>query len=129
MLYSTRNASQRSYNAGLPTPESPRNRIRTSGQILQIVLGPQPRVSRAVQQIAHHHHVIFRAGPRHRQILILTVMAVEQHQLLLAMSRVVERVEVQSDLRRRLVERRDELIDEHVPQPKQRLHIDRVLKA
>jgi hypothetical protein len=49
-----------------------------------------------------------------RQVAVVAVEAVEEAALLVAMERIVRRVEVEGDLLRRLVERLDEHVEEHL---------------
>lgn len=83
---------------------------------------------RAVPQSDHHREVGLRIRDDQREVLLLTVVPVEQRQLLLAVSRVVEAVEVKRQSPRLLVERVEELLDEQFPQSQQRLDADRILE-
>ena len=52
-------------------------------------------MGRAVQQREHYHQIVLGTGDRPRQVLVLLVKAVEERQLLGAVSRIVERVDVE----------------------------------
>ena len=68
--------------------------------------------------------------PRNQAILIQRKRPpVEQEQLLLAMSRVIDRIDVQGQMPGRHDKRGDECIDEPVAQPLQRSDVDRVFEA
>ena len=86
---------------------------------LQIEPHSERRVCRAIQQRRQHNQVLLGTGDRTHQILVLLVVSVEEYQLLLPVSRIVENVDVQSNLNGRLVERVDEALNEPLFQPQQ----------
>ena len=105
---------------GLPQPRD---------QIVQVILRAQSRMRRAMQQAYADHQVVFGAGDGTRQILILFVVAVKECQLLLAMGRIVERIDVQRQVFGRLGKRCNELINQVVLQLEEALYANRVLES
>ena len=98
--------SQPSYMAGMAIPESPRSSIITSGHFARTRAAstsgrhrPPAGMGRAVQQTRHHDLVVLRAGDQPRLVLILFIVAVKERQLLLAVRRIVERVDVERQRR------------------------------
>ena len=98
-------------------PRAWESRSQSAGQIRHVVIGSQRRVGRAMQEADHHHQVVFGAGDRPRQVLVLVVLTVKEGQLLITVRWVIERIDVERDLRRRLLIRSDELVNEDVLQP------------
>jgi len=88
-------------------------------QILQIVVGPQGRMHRPGPQRQDDRLIIVGTGDERGEILILIEVAVEQDQLLLAMSGVIDGVDVERQVLGWFGKRADELIDEDVAQPLQ----------
>src|SRR5262249_25690643 len=86
-------------------------------QILQIVVGPQGRMHGARPQREDDRLIIVGTGDERGEILILIEVAVEQAQLLLAVSGVIDGVEVQREVLGWCGKRADELLDEDVAQP------------
>ena len=82
----------------------------------------------AVQQHGQHHVIVFSAGDCSHQVLILLVEAMIERELLLAVRGVVEHVNVERDLGRRLVEGLHEAVDEPFFQPQQRAWCDSILE-
>ena len=102
---------------------------QTRHEIFDVVFRAQDGVGRAVQQADHRHRVVFGAGDGPRQILVLLVITVEERQLLLAVSRVVEGVDVEGQMPWRFGEGSEELIDENVPQIIERADADLIFEA
>ena len=73
-----------------------------------------PRVGRAgaVSQAHQRNHVVLGTGDDDRQILILFIVSVKHDQLLIAVRGIVEGVEIEREMPRRLIERLDELVDQ-----------------
>jgi len=89
-----------------------RRQVDEAHHVFQVFRGAQRRMRAAVQQAPIEHQIVF--GTRHypRQVLVLLVIAVEARQLLPAVRRIVERIEVQREPLRRSVKRGDELVDQ-----------------
>jgi hypothetical protein len=81
-----------------------------------------------VPQPDQKHLVVLSAAGNQWQVLVLLVVPVEEGELLLAVSGVVEGAKVQFQTCRRSLEGLDELIDQHVPQPVQVADGHRVLE-
>ncbi len=73
--------------------------------------------------------VVVGAGADQRQVLVLVVVAVPEGQLLLAVGRVIDGVEVERQVARRRIEGGDELVEEDVAQPLEGRDGDGVLEA
>jgi hypothetical protein len=122
--------------AGTPKPQSPRTWRTTSGQawrrrvtVGQVVVSPQGGVDVARPQGQHHELVVVDAGNDQRQVLVLVVVAVPEGQLLVAVSRVIDGVQVEGQVTRRGVEGREELVNEDVAQLLEGRDGDGVLEA
>jgi hypothetical protein len=98
-------------------------------QILQVVLGAEPRRYRARPQTDQDDLIGVGRRDDQRQILPLAVVAVEHDEWLLAVRRLVHRVAVAAEPARRRSERRDEVIDQRVTQAPERRNRDGVLEA
>ncbi len=110
-------------------PHTRPRRTQAVNHILQILAGSQRRVRAAVQQAEVHNQIVFCAGDQAGQILILIVVSVKKDELLLAVRGIIKSIDVQGEVRRRFLERGNELIDEHVPQAKEGARANGVLKA
>jgi HKD family nuclease/diadenosine tetraphosphate (Ap4A) HIT family hydrolase len=93
------------------------------------VVGPQGGRHVARPQRQHHELVVVGAGDDQGQVLVLVVVAVPERQLLVAVGRVIDRVQVERQVRGRGVEGGDELVKEHVAQPLEGFDADGVLEA
>jgi hypothetical protein len=69
------------------------------------------------------------AGDNQRQVLVLVVAAGRKGQLLMTMGRVINGIEVEGQVSRRGVEGGDNLVEEHVTQPFERLDGDGILEV
>ncbi|HKI31791.1 MAG TPA: hypothetical protein VKA46_07975 [Gemmataceae bacterium] len=105
------------------------NLAQAGYQVGHIVIGPQRGVGTAVPQGEHHELVVVRTGDDQGQVLVLVVVAVPEGQLLLAVGRVIDGVQVERQMARWGVKGGDELVEEHVPQPLEGLDGDRILEA
>jgi hypothetical protein len=95
-------------------------------EILQILVGSQRGMRRAVPQGHHHRQVRFGIGDDQGEVLVLSVVAVEQRELLGPVRRIVEAVQVERQPSRLLSEGLDKLIDQQLPQAEERLDADGV---
>jgi hypothetical protein len=82
-----------------------------------------------VTQTEHHDVVGPFAGNDQGQILVLLVVTVKECELLIAVGRVIDGVEVEGERDGWFGEGRDELIDEDVAEPPERRDVDEVLEA
>ena len=67
-------------------------------QVRQVVFDSQGGRGRTKQQADHYHQIVFLAGDRTGEVLVLIVIAVEEGQLLLSMSGIVEDVDVEGQV-------------------------------
>jgi hypothetical protein len=86
-------------------------------QVAQVVIDAEGGMGGAVPQADEQDHVVLGAGDDDRQVLRLLVIAVEHDQLLLAVRRVVEGVDVEREVPRRRVEGLEEQVDQDVAEP------------
>src|SRR5512135_247012 len=94
------------------TGESSTNRWKTSPKIMAASLPGNPN---SVRGVSLSKSLTIYKG----LVLILIIVSMEHDQLLAAMRGVVEGVEVEREMPRWPVERLDEEVDQHVPQPVQ----------
>ncbi len=95
----------------------------------QILDHTQRRIGLAIEEHGEHYQVILGTGDDPHQVLILLVEAVVEGELLLAMRRIVEYIDVQRELRRRLIEGSHELLQEPRFQSQQIAGCDGVLQS
>ncbi len=69
------------------------------------------------------------AGADQREVRVLLVEAVKQHQLLVAVTRIVRGVELERDSAGRGIERTDEVVEKEIVKPPQRRDVDGVLES
>jgi hypothetical protein len=114
-------ATHDDFHIGEPLPNTPR-------EVPQIVIRSQMSGTRAVPKPHERDHVRFGTGDRDWQVLILLVKTMKEDQLLLAMRRIVERINVQSDARWRRGEGLQKFVADHVSQSLEIGRCDRILK-
>jgi len=97
--------------------------------MFQIIVRAQGRMNRAGTQGRPEDLLGLIATDNQRQVLVLLVKAMEQDQLLLAVTRIIRRVEIQGDPSRRFGERTNELVNKEVMQPPEGGNIDGILET
>jgi len=73
--------------------------------------------------------IVIGTAEEGREVLVLLEVAVKQHQLLLAVGRVIDSVQVQGQLGRGRGKGSDKLVDQDIAQPLQGGNVDGVLEA
>jgi hypothetical protein len=83
-------------------------------QVFQVVVGAQGGMGTAMAQADHDQLVGVGRGDERGKVLVLVEVAVEERQLLVPMSRIIDGIDVEGQAARRRGERGDELIDEDI---------------